>query len=163
MKIDNKRTEQIKATFEHIKADLTTAVSAAEDYFRKSLEMLRKTLFKKETVAKSKEQITELTEEVERVMPLINQIGYKTREVRIGIGVPPVLEIYYQKIKDVDRKEINQILKDNKDDTAFRLIAKALLSADTIHKKINKVGNQKFKEVILTLTLPPRVTLMYVA
>lgn len=153
----------IKATFSHIKADFNSAMSAAETYFQKSLEMLRKTLFQKETVAKSKEQISELTDEVERVMPLINQIGYRTREVRIGIGVPPVLEIYYQKIKDVDRAEINKILKEHKEDTAFRLIAKALLSADTIHKKINKVGNQQFKEVILTLTLPPRVTLMYVA
>lgn len=162
MKLDEENNALIDR-FTKFGKDITKAWNKVEDFFERSWAMLKGTLLDEKNIAKSKEQISAITSELDKMTPLLNEIGYRIRETRIGIGVPPVLEVYFQKTKKVDEKEIKRILEKNKDNKAFRLVGNALLSANSVQGKVSRIGNQKFKEVILTLTFPPRVTLMYVA
>ena len=103
----------------------------------------------------------QLVREIKDISPYIEEIGYINRELRIGIGFPPSLDIFFEKTKDIDEAGAKEMIEKHKDKKLLGLVVNALLSANSVQEKIDDIGEQKFKEVRLTLSLPPRITLRY--
>lgn len=131
-----------------------------DDFFDKQLDTL-KDIFSSKKEDETKEKFNTLASELDRISPIIEEAGYVIRETRMSIGLPPFVELYLYKSKDHTKKSFDELIEENKEDKAVSMVLKTLKGATKLQSKA-RIGDQVFQEIILTLSVPPRISARYV-
>lgn len=96
--------------------------------------------------------------EIFDVLPVIEDAGFKAVRVVVGVSVIPSVEVYFRRIKEIDQKHIDLIIK--KHNTMTRLILKPLLLANDLQGKIS-TDDFIFSETAIEISIPPKVQIRY--
>jgi len=88
--------------------------------------------------------------------PIIEKTGYRTKEINIGVSLPPKIIFHFEKFADISKEEIAEILKANDDKTILKVIVGTLTTADEFQSKLT-LGNFKFSEIDIEVGVPPQV------
>lgn len=131
-----------------------------DEFFDKQVENL-KDIFSSKKEEETKEKYNTLASELDRISPIIEEAGYVIRETRMSIGLPPFVELYLYKSEDHTKKSFEELIEEHKEDKAVTMILNTLQSASKLQTKA-KIGNQIFAEIIITLSVPPRISARYV-
>ncbi len=106
----------------------------------------------------AKEKMLFYTNGLIDLLPLIEQCGYRSKGMAIGIGLPPDVVFHFEKFKDISADEQNAILEANKDREFLNLIVKTLVSADAFQQKLHKT-NYRLDVISITMGIPPSVNI----
>ncbi len=106
----------------------------------------------------AKEKSEKYTSDLIGLSPIIEQIGFKTKSINLGVGLNPTVSFNFEKFKDTDPETTQKILDEHKDKLLLGMMVKALVSADEYQKKI-KLGSFKFSTISLTVGLAPSISI----
>ena len=95
------------------------------------------------------------------VLPILEQVGYRTNEFKIGMSIAPVIEISFSRFLNVSEEEVEKIKKEQEEKTMFNMILSMLETANSISGKL-ETDNFDFHETIVEISVPPKVSLRYV-
>jgi hypothetical protein len=104
------------------------------------------------------EKLEAFVNKIQDLAPLLDQMGFNMNELEVGIGIPPEINLVFEKEKEVDAETIEKLLKENEDKPLLSLIIHTLQKADGLVKGIN-LSNYKLGELIMKIGLPPDVTI----
>ena len=92
--------------------------------------------------------------------PLIEEAGFRIRDLEIELGVIPKLIPHFEKLTDTDESNRLAIVERVKDKKIILLLLKALFKADNFQKSLN-MGNLEFAGIEIDITAIPAVRLVY--
>lgn len=104
----------------------------------------------------TKEKLVALANDLIALSPIIEQTGYKSKEINIGLSLPPKVVFHFEKVADISREQIDQILENNAEKPLLRVIVQTLVTADEFQQKITP-GSFRFSEIDIEIGVPPRV------
>lgn len=107
----------------------------------------------------SKEKYAKYNNDLISLSPIIEEIGFKTTEIVLSMGIPPSFTFHFNKIKDISPERRAEILEMHKDNALLKPIVKMLVAADNYQEKI-KLGSFKFDCIEVSLGLTPGVNLI---
>lgn len=107
-----------------------------------------------------KKKVLNLANEVISTLPILEEFGFKTTELRVGISIIPTIELDVQKVKEISKEEHDEKMKKYKAKKMFGLIIRALESAISIQDNLS-MGDDYYHEFSLQITLPPNVGIKY--
>ena len=108
----------------------------------------------------AKMKVLDLTNEIMSVLPVLQEFGYKTTELRVGVSIPPTIELDVLKIHEITQEEYDAKLEKYKAKKMFKLILRALESARSIQDKLS-MGDDYYHEFSLQISIPPNVGIKY--
>lgn len=108
----------------------------------------------------SKNKFVNYVKEVFAVLPLIEEAGFRTNRLIVGISIPPSVDIHLSRFKELDEKQIEKLLDDYRDKKMFKLILKALLMSNEFQGKLSS-DNLVFSETCIEISIPPKVSIKY--
>ncbi|MBK7038177.1 MAG: hypothetical protein IPH42_18075 [Bacteroidetes bacterium] len=91
----------------------------------------------------------------------MKKTGFRTKEINIGVGVPPRIIFHFEKFANVSKSDIEALLKQHEDKTMLKVIVTTLVSADEFQSKLT-LGSFKFNEIDIELGVPPEVNVKLV-
>ncbi len=149
----------IKNTLKNVLTDTSSLLGIG---FDEASNLLKDTLDKFYDVKNlTKEKLTGITNDLIALSPLIEKTGFRTKEINIGVGVPPRIIFHFEKFANVSKEEIEALLKEHEDKTMLKVIVTTLVSADEFQKKLT-LGSFKFSEIDIELGVPPEVNVKLV-
>lgn len=108
----------------------------------------------------AKDKVLNLANEIISILPILEEFGYKTTELRVGISIPPTIELDLLKVSEITEEEYNQKLEQYKAKGMFRLLMRALESARSIQDRLS-MGDEYLHEFSLQISIPPNVGVKY--
>ncbi len=108
----------------------------------------------------STNKAAKVVNDVIKVLPLLEEAGFQSNNFTIHLGLSPILEISFIKIKNLEIEEIEAIKELHQSKKMFSLILTLLLTADNIKNKI-EADVFSFQNIIIDLSLSPKVSLHY--
>jgi hypothetical protein len=149
----------IKKTFKNLLTDTSALVGEG---YNQAAALMKETFGNFSDVKNiTKEKLSGLTNDVLLLIPIIEQTGFRTKEVEVGISVPPRIIFHFEKFSDVSKDAIEKILEENADKTLLRIIVNTLISADQFQQSLT-LGNLKFTEIAIEMGIPPEVNVKLV-
>ena len=122
----------IKNTLKNVLTDTSSLLGIG---FDEASNLLKDTLDKFYDVKNlTKEKLTGITNDLIALSPLIEKTGFRTKEINIGVGVPPRIIFHFEKFANVSKEEIEALLKEHEDKTMLKVIVTTLVSADEFQK-----------------------------
>ncbi len=109
----------------------------------------------------AKEKITNTTNELISLSPIIEEMGYKTTSISITVGLPPDITFHFQKTADVSAERRAELLEQHKDKAMLGTIVKMLVTTDEYRDKL-KLGSFKFNNIDVCIGLTPGMTIQLV-
>lgn len=106
----------------------------------------------------AKEKSEKYTSDLIALSPIIEQIGFKTKSINLGIGLNPTVSFNFEKFKETDPEARQKVLDEHKDKVLLGMMVKALISADDYQSKI-KLGSFKFNTITITVGLAPSISI----
>lgn len=107
------------------------------------------------------EKLGSLANELIALSPIIEKTGFHTKEIIVGVSLPPKVVFHFEKIAEVSREEIKKVLEENADKTLLKVIVNTLLSADDFQSKLN-LTSFTFTEIDIEVGIPPQVNVKLV-
>lgn len=108
----------------------------------------------------SKNKFVEYVKEVFVVLPLIENAGFRTNRLIVGISIPPSIEIHFSRFKELNEKETEHLLDLYSDKKMFKLIFKALKMSNEFQGKLSS-EDLVFSETCIEISIPPKVSIKY--
>lgn len=108
----------------------------------------------------TKEKAAALTNDVIALAPVIEQTGYRIKEINIGVSVPPRIIIHFEKFAEISQEQIDAILQENQDKRLLKVIVQTLKAADAFQQKLT-TGSFTFNEINISLSVPPEVQIKF--
>ena len=108
----------------------------------------------------TKDKFVEYVKEVFDVLPLIENAGFRTNRLIVGISVPPSIEIHFSRYKELSRDETDKLLELYSDRKMFKLIFKALNMSNEFQGKLSS-ETLVFSETCIEISIPPKVSIKY--
>src|SRR5881275_863478 len=105
---------------EKIKSGFTAVASSIGNTLDDSLSFLSDV---KEAGA---EKLEAFVNKIQDLAPLLDQMGFNMNELEVGIGIPPEINLVFEKEKDVDAETIEKLLKEHEDKPLLSLIIHTL-------------------------------------
>ena len=148
---------------EKISGKVKDAVSDASEKLSAQFEdgsgMLKEYLSKASDLGDAaRDKIASVTNELIMLSPLIEQTGFRTKAISIGVGIPPSVTLSFENFKDMTQAERQTVLDKHKDLELLGIIVKTLVAADQFQQKIQP-GNFRFAEIQVEVGLSPSITL----
>jgi len=109
----------------------------------------------------SKNKFISYVKEVFAVLPHIEEVGFRTNRLIVGISIPPSVEIHVSRFKELNEKEMEKLLGQYSDKKMFKLILKALLMSNEFQGKLSSDA-LVFSETCIEISIPPKVSIKYV-
>lgn len=109
----------------------------------------------------AKEKSANFTSDLISLSPIIDEIGFKTKGITLGIGLPPSATFHFEKYKEIDEARRNEILEAHKDKALLGIIVKTLITADNYQRKI-QLGSFKFDCIEVCIGLTPGVNVQLI-
>ena len=107
------------------------------------------------------EKLADMANDLIALSPIIEKTGFRTKEINVGVSIPPIIVFHFEKFADVSKDDIDAILKENEDKTLLKVIVTTLVAADDFQKKLT-LGNFKFNEIDIEVGVPPEVNVKLV-
>ena len=107
------------------------------------------------------EKLADMANDLIALSPIIENTGFRTKEINVGVSIPPRIVFHFEKFADVSKDDIDAILKENEDKTLLKVIVTTLVAADDFQKKLT-LGNFKFNEIDIEVGVPPEVNVKLV-
>ncbi|MBK9557763.1 MAG: hypothetical protein V9F05_07055 [Chitinophagaceae bacterium] len=107
------------------------------------------------------EKLADMANDLIALSPIIEKTGFRTKEINVGVSIPPRIVFHFEKFADVSKDDIDAILKENEDKTLLKVIVTTLVAADDFQKKLT-LGNFKFNEIDIEVGVPPEVNVKLV-
>jgi hypothetical protein len=108
----------------------------------------------------TKHKFVDYVKDVFDVLPLIEQAGFKTNRLIIGVSIPPSIEIHFSRFKELSEEETKQILELYSDKKMFNLIFKALVMSNEFQGKLSS-DTLVFSETCIEISIPPKISIKY--
>ncbi len=108
----------------------------------------------------TKHKFVDYVTDVFDVLPLIEQAGFKTNRLIIGVSIPPSIEIHFSRFKELSEEETKQILELYSDKKMFNLIFKALVVSNEFQEKLSS-DTLVFSETCIEISIPPKISIKY--
>lgn len=108
----------------------------------------------------TKNKFVNYVKEVFDILPLIEKAGFRTNRLIVGISIPPSVEIHVSRFKEVDQKEIDNLLEEYSDQKMFKMILKSLLMTNEFQDKLS-TDQLVFNEICIEISIPPKVSIKY--
>ena len=142
--------------------NLATETSAlVGDGYQSAGELLNDTLTNFYDVKNlTKDKMLTLANDFLALAPIIETTGYKTKEINIGVSIPPRVTWHFEKSQEISKEEIDSILEQNTDKPLLKVIVNTLLTADEFQKKLTP-SNLIFTEIDIELGVPPQVNIKF--
>ncbi|MFN0274785.1 MAG: hypothetical protein ACKVPJ_03490 [Chitinophagales bacterium] len=109
----------------------------------------------------TKEKLSTMANDFLALAPVIEKTGYRTKELTIGVTVPPKIIFHFEKFAEISKEEIEKILVENKNKTLLKVIVNTLVTADEFQSKLTP-GSFKFSEIDIELGIPPQVNIKFI-
>lgn len=110
--------------------------------------------------SEAKNKVLDFANEIISILPILEEFGYKTTELRVGVSIPPTIEMDVLKVKEISKQEHDAKLEMYKARSMFNLILKALESARSIQTKLS-MGDEYHHEFSLQISIPPNIGIKY--
>jgi len=104
----------------------------------------------------TKEKLVTLANDLIALSPIIEEAGFRTKEINVGVTIPPRIVFHFEKFRETSREEIDALLKRNSDKHLLKVIINTLVSADDFQKKLT-LGRFVFGEIDIEVGVPPVV------
>lgn len=140
---------------------MTEKVSEAKDSVLDSISLDKITEKLGSIGDAAKEKITNTTNELISLSPIIEEMGYKTTSISITIGLPPDVTFHFEKTADVSAERRAEIMEQHKDKAMLGTIVKMLVTTDEYRDKL-KMGSFKFNNIDVCIGLTPGMTIQLV-
>ena len=108
----------------------------------------------------TKNKFINYVKEVFDVIPLIEEAGFRTNRLIVGISIPPSIEIHVSRFRELDTTEMEKLLEEYSDKKMLKLILKALLVSNEFQGKLSS-DNLVFSETCIEISIPPKVSIKY--
>lgn len=108
----------------------------------------------------TKNKFVNYVKEVFDILPLIEKAGFRTNRLIVGISIHPSVEIHVSRFKEVDQKEIDNLLEEYSDQKMFKMILKSLLMTNEFQDKLS-TDQLVFNEICIEISIPPKVSIKY--
>jgi hypothetical protein len=106
----------------------------------------------------AKEKYAKYNSDLISLSPIIEEIGFKTKQITLSMGIPPSFTFHFEKTKDISPERREEIMEQHKENKLLRPIVKMIVTADNYQNKI-ALGSFKFNCIEISLGLTPGVTL----
>ncbi len=93
---------------------------------------------------------------------IIAQSGFIMKNITIGLGIPPAIEITFIYSNEISDSEREKLLAQSVEKKILSLVLKALFKANDMYKKV-KIGNFKLESVMITIGLIPDININLVS
>lgn len=108
----------------------------------------------------TKDKFIEYVREVFDVLPLIENAGFRTNRLIVGISIPPSVEIHFSRFKELSEEETEKLLDLYSDKKMFKLIFKALKVSNDFQTKLS-TDTLMFSETCIEISIPPKISIKY--
>lgn len=108
----------------------------------------------------TKDKFVNYVKDVFDVLPIIEEAGFKTNRLIVGISIPPSVEIHFSRFKELNKEEMDLLLEQYSDKKMFKLILKALLMSNEFQGKLSS-ETLVFSETCIEISIPPKVSIKY--
>jgi hypothetical protein len=108
-----------------------------------------------------KEKFINYVNNLSDIIPIIAETGYQMKGIDMEVAIPPGINMHFEKVRNISKEKIDEILEANKEKELLRSIVKALVAADELHNKL-KMGDLLLTDISVNLSLPPKVTIKFV-
>ena len=108
----------------------------------------------------TKNKFINYVKDVFDVLPLIEEAGFRTNRLIVGISVPPSIEIHFNRFKELNEVEIENLYKKYKERKMFKLILKSLIMSNDFQAKLSS-ESLVFSEICIEISIPPKVSIKY--
>ncbi|MBS1781341.1 MAG: hypothetical protein JST70_18585 [Bacteroidetes bacterium] len=109
----------------------------------------------------AKDKITQTTNDLISLSPIIEEMGYKTTSISVTVGLPPDVTFHFQKTADVSAERRAEIMAQHKDKALLGTVVKMLVTTDEYRDKL-KLGAFKFNNIDVCIGLTPGMTIQLV-
>lgn len=121
----------MKKIIDTLKTAVTDTTGMLSESYDDAVNLLKDTLSNFYDVKDiTKEKVTTLTNDLIALAPIIEKTGFRSKEINVGISVPPKIIFHFEKIADVSKEEITKVLEENGDKTMLKVIVNLLVTAD---------------------------------
>ncbi|MFI5171237.1 MAG: hypothetical protein ACHQFW_02545 [Chitinophagales bacterium] len=150
----------LKNKFKNILSETSSLVG---DGFDEATYLLKDTLAKFYDVKNlTKDKLLSMANDLIALAPIIEKTGFRTKEMNIGVSMPPRIVFHFEKIADVNKEDIEAILKENDDKTILKVIVNTLVSTDELQRRFI-TGNFKLSEIDIEIGVPPQVNVKLIS
>lgn len=147
----------MKKVLESVKNALDDTGALFGEGLQSATDLLKETLSNFYDVKNlTAEKLAVIANDLIALSPIIEKTGYRTKEINIGVSLPPKIIFHFEKFADISKEEIAEILKANDDKTILKVIVGTLTTADEFQSKLT-LGNFKFSEIDIEVGVPPQV------
>lgn len=108
----------------------------------------------------TKDKFIEYVEGILNVLPLIEEAGFRTNRLIVGISIPPSIEIHFSRFKELSNYESEKLLEQYADRKMFKLIFNALKMSNDMQGKLS-TDSLVFSETCIEISIPPKVSIKY--
>ncbi|WP_191858969.1 hypothetical protein [Hanstruepera ponticola] len=108
----------------------------------------------------TKNKFASYVKEIFDVLPLIEEAGFRTNRLIVGISIPPSVEIHVSRFKELNKDQIDELYEKYNDRKTFKLILKSLLMSNDFQAKISS-DKLVFSETCIEISIPPKVSIKY--
>lgn len=109
----------------------------------------------------AKEKITNTTNELISLSPILEEMGYKTTSISVTVGLPPDITFHFEKTAEVSAERRQEIMEQHKDKAMLGTMVKMLVTTDEYRNKL-KLGSFKFSNIDVCIGLTPGMTIQLV-
>ena len=104
--------------------------------------------------------VVQVTGDLDRAMPLINEAGYKMSALSVKSSLPPLIIASFSITKNIPYEKQEQILSSLKDNAIGQMVLQGLIQAFELDNVI-EIEKKELKTIRLFLTIPPAVQVEY--
>lgn len=152
----------MKKVIDSVKTALGETTGLFGEGYQTATDLLKETLHNFYDVKTlTGEKLAGMTNDLIALSPVIEKTGFRTKEINVGVSLPPRVVFHFEKFAEVSKAEIEQILNDNADKTLLKVIVSTLVAADDFQAKLT-LGSFKFNEIAIEVGVPPEVNVKLV-
>lgn len=108
----------------------------------------------------AKDKFVNYVKDVFDVLPQIEEAGFRTNRLIVGISIPPSVEIHVTRFKELSEQDIETLYKTYEKKKMFKLILKALITSNEFQSKLSS-ETLVFSETCIEISIPPKVSIKY--
>ena len=104
--------------------------------------------------------VTQVTEDLDRAMPMINEAGYEMNAISIKSSLPPLVIASFSITKNVSYERQELILNALENNAIGKMALQSLIQAFELDNML-EIEDKDLKTIRLFLTIPPAVQVEY--
>ncbi len=109
----------------------------------------------------AKDKVAQLVSDFLDILPILEEAGYPAYEFKIVLALTPMLEVSFATGRAADEATIERLKEEHADRRFVKMILSTLQMADDLADRVES-EDFVYRETILEISVPPKVSLRYV-